>query len=206
MRFLWYRDHDLDGNVVQYRMCVHVFSPPPSVAINGLRRAAMEGERDYGLESRLFVERNFYVDDGLVSLPTEKEAVTLLQNTQDMLALSNLRLHNILSSRINVMRVFPPEDLAKGLKGLDLDTDLPPMQRSLGVSWDISEDVFTFKVSEAEKPYTRRRVLSMVNSLFDPLGFAAPVLTSESCDWDAPLPEEKYREWKTWKDSLKELE
>lgn len=162
LRFLWYRDHDLDGDVVEYRMCVHVFSnsPPPSVAIYGLRRAAMEGERDYGLD-------------------------------MDMLALSNLQLHNILSKRISVMRAFPPEDLAKGLKDLDLDTDLPSMQRSLGVSWDISEDVFTFKVSEAEKPYTRRRVLSMVNSLFDPLGFAAPVLTSESCDWDAPLPEEK---------------
>lgn len=114
------------------------------------------------------------------------------------------------------MRAFPPEDLAKGLKDLNLDADLPHMQRSLGVSWDISEDVFTFKVSVAEKPYTRRGVLSTVNSLFDPLGFAAPVsiqgrsllreLTSETCDWDDPLPEEKQKEWKMWKDSLKELE
>lgn len=114
------------------------------------------------------------------------------------------------------MRAFPPEDLAKGLKDLDLNTDLPPMQRSLGVSWDISEDVFTFQVSDAEKPYTRRGVLSTVNSLFDLLGFAAPVsiqgrsllreLDTEACDWDAPLPEEKYREWKLWRDSLKELE
>ncbi|KAI4896990.1 hypothetical protein NFI96_001373, partial [Prochilodus magdalenae] len=218
LRFLWHRNNDLDDDVIEYRMRVHVFgnSPSPSVATYGLRRAAAEGEKEYGIEARLFVERNFYVDDGLLSVPSEEEAITLLHNTQDMLALSNLRLHKILSNRVAVMRAFPPEDLAKGMKDLDLGTDPPPMQRSLGVSWDISEDVFTFQVADAEKPYTRRGVLSTVNSLFDPLGFAAPVsihgrsilreLTTESCDWDAPLPEERYREWKLWRDSLKELE
>ncbi|XP_063758758.1 uncharacterized protein LOC134877255 [Eleginops maclovinus] len=218
LRFLWHRNNDLDDDVIEYRMCVHVFgnSPSPSVATYGLRRAAAEGEREYGVEARLFVERNFYVDDGLLSVPSEQEAITLLHNTQGMLALSNLRLHKILSNRVAVMRAFPPEDLAKGMKDLDLSTDPIPMQRSLGVSWDVSEDVFTFQVADAEKPYTRRGVLSTVNSLFDPLGFAAPVsvqgrsilreLTTESCDWDAPLPEEKYREWKLWRDSLKELE
>lgn len=114
------------------------------------------------------------------------------------------------------MRAFPPEDLAKGLKDLDLNTDLPPIQRSIGVSWDVSDDVFTFQVSVAEKPYTRRGVLSTIKSLFDPLGFAAPVsiqgrsllreLTTEACDWDDPLLEEKFREWKLWRDSVKELE
>jgi len=53
-------------------------------------------------------------------------------------------------------------------------------------------------------------------SLFDPLEFAAPVvlqrrlllraLTTGSCDWNAPLPDEKYKEWKVWRDSLKEVE
>ncbi|KAI3370837.1 hypothetical protein L3Q82_007363 [Scortum barcoo] len=64
-----------------------------------LWRATMEGEGDYGSEVRLLVERNFYVDDGLVSLPTKAEAITRLHNTQDMLALSNLRLHKISSNR-----------------------------------------------------------------------------------------------------------
>lgn len=217
LHFLWHRNNDLDDDVIEYRMCVHVFgnSPSPSVATYGLRRAE-EGEREYGTEARLFVEINFYVDDGLLSVPLEDEAITLLHNTQDMLALSNLWLHKILSNRVAVMKAFPPDDLAKGMKDLDLSTDPPPMQRSLGVNWDISQDVFTFQVADAEKPYTRRGVLSTVNSLFDPLGFAATVsirgrsilrqLTTESCDWDAPLPEEKYREWKLWRDSLKELE
>lgn len=177
LRFLWHCNSDLNDDIIEYRMCVHVFgnSPSPSVATYILRRAAAEGERDYGIEARLFVERNFYVDDGLLSVPSEEEAITLLHNTQDMLALSNLQLHKILSNRVATMRAFPPDDLAKGMKDLYLSTDPPPMQRSLGVSWDISEDVFTFQVTDAEKLYTRRGVLWTVNSLFDPLGFAAPV-------------------------------
>ncbi len=218
LRFLWYDNNDLNNEVLEYQMRVHVFgnSPSPAVAIYGLRRAALTGEQDYGPEARHFVERNFYVDDGLTSLPTEEEAIKLLKATQEMLAQSNLHLHKIASNKVEVMKAFPSEDLAKELKNLDLNTGHPPVQRSLGVSWDMTEDVFIFQVTDQVRPYTRRGVLSTINSLFDPLGFAAPVviqgrlllraLTTESCDWDTPLSDEKFKEWKVWRDSLKELE
>lgn len=55
-----------------------------------------------------------------------------------------------------------------------------------------------------------------INSLCDPLGFAAPSsirgrallreLTIEACEWDEPLPEKKLKEWPECKDSLKDLE
>ncbi|XP_021332949.1 uncharacterized protein [Danio rerio] len=218
LRFLWYANSDLNSEVREYRMRVHVFgnSPSPAVAIYGLRRAALTGEQDYGFEARHFVERNFYVDDGLTSFPTEEEAIKLLKDTQEMLAQSNLHLHKIASNKVEVMKAFPSEDLAKELKNLDLNTGLPSVQRSLGVSWDMSEDVFIFQVADQMRPYTRRGVLSTINSLFNPFGFAAPVviqgrlllrtLTTESCDWDAPLSSEKFKEWKIWRDSLKKLE
>ncbi len=218
LRFLWYDDNDLNNEVLEYQMRVHVFgnSPSPAVAIYGLRRAALTGEQDYGPEARHFVERNFYVDDGLTSLPMEEEAIKLLKATQEMLAQSNLHLHKIASNKVEVMKAFPSEDLAKELTNLDLNTGHPPVQRSLGVSWDMNEDVFIFQVEDQVRPYTKRGVLSTINSLFDPLGFAAPVviqgrlllraLTTESCDWDTPLSDEKFKEWKLWRDSLKELE
>lgn len=71
------RNNVLDDDITEYRMDVHVFghSPSPSMATYGLRRAAAEGEREYSIEPRLFVERNFYVDDGLLSAPSEEEAL-----------------------------------------------------------------------------------------------------------------------------------
>lgn len=40
---------------------------------------------------------------------------------------------------------------------------------------DTETDTFTFKVSVDNKPFTCHGVLSVINSLFDPLGFVAPV-------------------------------
>ena len=77
-------------------------------------------------------------------------------------------------------------------------------------------DSFTFQVSDIVKPYSRRGVLSTVNSIYDPLGLVAPAVVTgklflrdilkESSDWDAPLQEEKRDEWETWRDSLVQLE
>lgn len=76
-------------------------------------------------------------------------------------------------------------------------------------------DTFMFKVPETLKPYTRRGVLSTVNSLFDPLGFLVPItikgimilrdITTENVEWDASLPQPKYEEWKRWQESLSVL-
>lgn len=177
LRFLWYRDNDLAKEVTEYRMKVHVFgnSPSPAVAIYGLRRAALVGEMDHGKDAKQFVIRNFYVDDGLTSLPTKTQAIDLLQETQKMLAESNLRLHKIASNSSKVIEAFSANDLAKDLKDLNLGTDPLPLQRSLGVSWNLESDAFTFQVSREEKPFTKRGVLSTVNSLYDPLGVAAPI-------------------------------
>lgn len=67
----------------------------------------------------------------------------------------------------------------------------------------------------SDKPFTCRGVLSTVNSLFDPLGFVAPVtirrlallreLSTEVFDWDADLPVDKLNKWETWKRSLQDL-
>ncbi|RXN22446.1 hypothetical protein ROHU_006738 [Labeo rohita] len=177
LRFLWFEDNDPSKDVKEYRMKVHVFgnSPSPAVAIYGLHRAAQHGELEFGKDARAFVEHDFYVDDGLKSVPTAEEAVDLLKRTQEMLASSNLRLHKIATNSPAVMKAFPAEDHVKDLKDVDLEKDTPPIQRSLGLSWNLKDDTFTFRVDSEKKPFTRRGVLATVNSVFDPLGLAAPV-------------------------------
>ncbi|XP_073449004.1 uncharacterized protein [Aquarana catesbeiana] len=214
LRFLWYENNDFNKDVK------HVFgnSPSPAVAIYNLRRAAQEGEEEHGTDAKQFVMRNFYVDDGLASFSSNEEAIDILKRTREMLAESNVRLHKIASNSSKVMEAFPSEDRAKDLKDLDLGTDSLPLQRSLGLSWDLKTDSFTFRVSREEKPFTRRGVMSTVNSLYDPLGFVAPITMQgnalmreittehEQSEWDTPLPKEKEMQWKLWKDSLIELE
>ena len=208
LRFFWYKDNDPKGELTEYRMKVHVFgnTSSPTVATFCLRKTADVGEQVFGSDVKDFVYNNFYDDDGLKSVANPAEAIDLLTRTRAMLATANLRLHKIASSHPEVTHAFPREDQASDPRDLDLSLDTVPVQRALGVQWDISADVFTFKVSLGRRPFTRRGVLSVLNSLYDPLGLAAPVIVRGKLllrsmmanlsnlqpeSWDEPLPEEQ---------------
>ncbi|XP_072144398.1 uncharacterized protein [Dermacentor andersoni] len=157
LRVLWFKGNDIFREIIECRMKVHVFgnSPSPAVSTYGLRRTAQQAAPRFGEDARKFVESDFYVDDGLKSLPREEDAISLLQRTQKMLATANIRLHKIASNRQNVLNAFPREDHAQGLKNLYFGTDASLTQRSLGLLWDIGDDRFVFRAPRQDRPYTR---------------------------------------------------
>ncbi|XP_039608830.1 uncharacterized protein LOC120528756, partial [Polypterus senegalus] len=65
------------------------------------------------------------------------------------------------------------------------------------------------------KPATRRGILSVVSSVYDPLGFLAPALLpaklilrdlcKEKCGWDEEVEVKHIQKWKKWMDDLKLL-
>ena len=75
LRFFWYKDNDPSSDLIEYRMCVHVFGNTPSPAVAtymyGLRKTVEHSDHDV----KNYVTRNFYVDDGLMSVPTSDEAI-----------------------------------------------------------------------------------------------------------------------------------
>lgn len=215
LRFFWYRDNNPSNSLIEYRMKVHVFGnrPSPAIANYGLHKTAEISVEKYGSDVKDFIQKNFYVDDGLISLPSASEAIDLMTRTMSALKNEgNLRLHKVASNKEEVMSAFASDDLAKDLKDLDIGNDQLPVQRSLGLNWDLMSDTFTFRVTAAEKPYTRRGILSVINSLYDPLGLVAPVtirgkmilrkIVTDSSDWDSPLPEQYRSEWESWKTEL----
>ena len=225
LHFLWFKDNIPSQPIIEYRMTVHLFGngPSPAVATYGLRRTVKDGEEcEPGV--REFVKRNFYVDDNLVSWPTATETIKLVRDTQTALATANLRLHKVVSNSVVVMEAFPMEDLAKDIHSLDLRHDELPAQCSLRVFWDLHRDVFMYRVLLPDRPFTWRGVLALVNSIYDPLGLAAPVLlegrlllqelvamgrkttVAEPLGWDDPLPEQLANRWRCWRDTLPDLE
>lgn len=148
--------------MVEYRMKVNAFgnSPLPAVTIYCMRQAAQRGQQEHSSDATQFVERQFYVDDGLTSVATPKEATDLLIQTRELLAESNLRLHKVESNSSQVMKVLPAEDHAKDLEDLDIGADSLPLQWSLGLSWNLETESFTYLVSHEQRPFTRRCALS----------------------------------------------
>jgi hypothetical protein len=119
-----------------------------------------------------------------------------------------------------VLQSFPSSDLSSDLKDLDLGSEELPVQRSLGLSWNISNDYFVFRVCTELKPFTRRGALSVINSIFDPIGFTSPITmcgklllremmsSSESghVNWDEDLPEKLRLRWEQRVSSLIHLQ
>ena len=218
LRFLWFKDNDLNGQICEYRMNVHLFGAvsSPGVANFGLRTAANMGLEQFGLEAADFLKNDFYVDDGLKSFATAKSAISVIQDTQAMCAAVNLRLHKFASNSKAVLEAIPVEDRSKDLKDLDLRHDVLPVQRSLGTYWCIESDTIGFRIELRDKPLTRRGILSTVSAVYDPLGIIAPVilvgkqLFQELCrdgvNWDDPVPSHIYAQWEKWRSELPLLE
>lgn len=96
--FLWHEDSDVNKDLKEYCIHVHVFGnwPSQAVATYGLRKIAEISKSTHGAEVSEFICRNYYVDDGLTSCPTVEEATSLLQKTQDAMKQNcNLRLQNL---------------------------------------------------------------------------------------------------------------
>ena len=139
LRFLWFKDNNLDGQIIEYRMNVHLFGAvsSPGVANFGLRMTAEAGRQEFGQEAANFLRDDFYVDDGLKSFDTPENAIKVIKKTQAMCATVNVPLHKFASNSKTVLEALPVEDHSKDLKDLDLRHDILPVLRSVGTYWCI---------------------------------------------------------------------
>ena len=214
LRFLWWPD-TLDDRPHEYKMLVHIFGAKssPCCANTALRATAQDNEKDYDPEVIQSVRRNFYVDDVLKSVSTTEQAIKVATGLTKLLSKGGFRLTKFTSNSRDVLMSMPPEERSN--PKLDMDLDKLPIERALGVYWDAQLDVFKFKVVHKQKPPTKRGILSVVSSLFDPLGFLAPfVLTMKillqdlwrnKFLWDEELPEPYLSRWRNWVQSLPQV-
>ena len=214
LRFLWWDKGDFDNEPMEYHMNVHLFgaSSSPGCANYGLKQIASDCEAQYGTPVMNFIHHNFYVDDGLKSVSKVQEAVSLIKNARDVCATGGLRLHKFISNSKEVMKSIPSVDRAKGVQDFELWQGPLPVEKALGAQWCIESDSFSFRITLKDKPFTRRGILATVNSVYDPLGFIAPVILvgkiilqdmcRDHADWDDILPDSLKSRWEKWRNSL----
>ena len=105
----------------------------------------------------------------------DERAIELALKLIDLLAEGGgFHLTKFLSNSKEVLKAIPVEKRA--IPTLDLDLDQLPINRALGLCWDAHTDEFYFSSIKTDKPNTKRGILSVISSLFDPLGFLAPFI------------------------------
>ena len=215
LRFLSWPNGDMNGTLVEYRMTVHPFGAvsSPSCSNYALRKTASENEADVGTAVVETMRRNFYVDDCLKSVSTKAEAKDLISCLRQACGKGGFRLTKFICNERDILETVPEEERSKDVKTLDLNYDNLPIERALGVHWCVESDTFGFRILVKDKPLTRRGILSIVSSIYDPLGFAAPftliakkllqdLCREERLGWDDQLPDCYLRRWEKWRNEL----
>ena len=99
------------------------------------------------------VDRNFYVDDCLVSVDTKEEAKKPVKDLMSLLQEGGFRLTKWVSSSREVMSAIPDAERAKSVVNLDLEE--LPIERALSISWNVENNCFQFTSALRKKPLTK---------------------------------------------------
>ena len=214
-RFLW-RDFDTsrEPDVYEFQRLLFGNTASPFCSQYVLQTHAKTHTLD-SPQAASTVEDSMYVDDVLDSCEIVENAQHLRRQLSTLLAMAGFKLRKWSSNEPVVIEDIPKEDR---LPTIDLDKDILPKTKTLGVMWEAERDVFTFQVQQPlinNKAQTKRNVLSAIASLFDPLQFLTPftvrakVLMQEiwmaGVDWDDELPENLKIKWEKWVSELPQL-
>ena len=209
---MWWQDGDLTQQPVEYRMVVHLFgsTSSPSCASFCLRKTALDNTGDFGHQVIETVLKNFYVDDCLKTV-----SMQLRIDLRHLLSRGGFRLTKWLWNDKDMLETIPKFERARSVLDLDLSNQNLPHKRTLGVQWNMDSDTFTFKVEPKHKPFTRRGILSMTSSVYDPLGLVSPVivlakkllqdLCQQKIGWDDKIALEELTRWRSWISGLPKL-
>ncbi|KAL0151450.1 hypothetical protein M9458_053236 [Cirrhinus mrigala] len=210
LRFLWWPQGDVNQPLEIYRMNVHLFGAvsSPSIANFALKQTGTDNSERYSSQVIDTIKHSFYVDDCLRSVASVKEAIMLTKDLREACTLGGFTLNKWVSNSGEVLETIPQNYRAPLLKQLNLDCEKPPLERALGIQWNILKDVLTFRVTVKNQAPTRRTILSIVSSIYDPLGFLSPfVLKAKQIlqrlchgkyGWDEIIPMEVMKPWQRW--------
>ncbi|KAL0161393.1 hypothetical protein M9458_045118 [Cirrhinus mrigala] len=178
LRFLW-RDLHMDEAAQTLEWLVQPFgtTSSPCCAIYALQRHT----RQHPLtneEIRFSVERCFYVDICLQSLPTAEAAKSQIDCLRTVLSEAGFEIRQWASNDLAVLSHLPPEARATSVELwlTQEKTDVP--ESTLGLSWNWQSDSMSYKHRPViYKTPTLRNIYRVLATQYDPLGLLLPYTT-----------------------------
>lgn len=215
LRFLWWENGDTSQQPAEYQLLRHAFglTSSPFVCNYILQHTAEKNKDLFSAETIDTVKRHFYVDDCLKSLQNVDAAKVLISELTELLSLSGFNLHKWLCNIPEVLDNIPKDKRASSVKNFTFSsTDYTSTEKTLGISWNVACDHFMFASVVDDKPHTKRGILSMTSSFYDPIGFFSPVVLTaklvlqdiarQNVSWDDPVSDDIKIRWLKWLSTL----
>nr|XP_039272270.1 uncharacterized protein LOC120346573 [Styela clava] len=216
LRFLFWPDGDLTKTPVDHQMLVHCFgnTSSPFCANYCLRRTAEDFGKDFPSDISDNIKDNSYIDDFLLGADSISEGKRIVKQTSELTECGGFHLNKWRSNSEEIISCVPEKDRAQIQANVNLDPNR--VERVLGVVWFVIEDCFGFNTKLKTKPATKRGVLAILSSVFDPMGIVSPVilqarlgifqeLCRQQLGWDETIGENEQIAWESWTKAIPEL-
>ena len=173
LRFLWRPRTNEPVQIYEYQR--HVFGAKSSLACANyaLKRVGLDNERVYPLAAKT-IQNKFYMDDFIKSVKTSEEANEIFNQLQTLLSRHGFELKKWISNNDAVTEAIP-EDL-ESISKRNKSKWNSILSSVLGLEWTVTDDslqVCRGTNKEVETPITQIKILSLVSSVFVPIGLFA---------------------------------
>lgn len=209
-RLLWRNDPTSEIQDLRLVRVTFGTASAPYLAVKTLQQLATDEGADVPEIARR-VKTDFYVDDLLTGCQTVEEGTRIYTEMKNLLSKGGFDLQKWITNNKELAEVIM--DRQENQEG-KVEIKMNEVVKVLGLTWDKESDSFHYSVQlpVLQIPVTKRRVISDISRLFDPLGWVAPCvivakvmiqkLWLAGIGWDEELPEELLQEWLTYRSDL----
>lgn len=190
----------------EYQLCTVTYGTKcaPWLAMRTIKQLAYDEGYKYPTAAKVLLNEA-YVDD-VISGHNSLEAAQELQTSLiDMLKGAGMNLRKWSSNEPTLLQNLREDQISQRIT---FDFKQEESMKTLGLGWNPQADTFTFNWKFEEKcqpKITKRRLLSEISQLYDPLGWLSPITIAakiifqevwvNNLDWDDQLPSDIAEKW-----------
>jgi hypothetical protein len=214
LRLLWF-DPETDEEVT-YKLIRLPFGLNCSPFLSQyVKNRNAEDFKDEFPEAHKAITEQHYVDDYIASFKTAEDAIQTCTDTIEVHRRGGFNIRNFVSNSTEVTEALPKDKVAENQQ-IDLG-DKSGLSKVLGLQWNVKNDTITYRLNpnkvtaellEGKRVPTKRSILSITMSLFDPLGQIAHLtihgkillqdIWKSGLDWDQEILPKHFESWKKW--------
>jgi hypothetical protein len=211
-RAFW-RAHPEDKlKVLELLTVTYGTSPASFLAVRSMIQLAREESVNFPAAAEAILE-DCYMDDILTGANTLKAARQLRSDIEELMMKGKFPVKKWCSNDDEVLEDVPEQDRERLVS---ISDGAGETIRTLGILWNPRSDQFLFwrqtESTEPQEKVTKRRVLSQIAKLFDPLGLMSPVIVlaksimqqlwADQLGWDETLEGKLLAKWFAFEQSL----
>ncbi|XP_073959790.1 uncharacterized protein [Choristoneura fumiferana] len=216
-RIVW--RNDAENKIQDYKLLTVTFgtASAPYLAVKALNQVALDHKEAYPIAAER-VAKEFYMDDLMTGCQTIEEGIRLYTEMNALLKEGGFILQKWSSNEDELLKIINPTEKREEIKqNKTLEQKQDNIVKILGLTWNRSRDEFQYsvKLPPLSAPVTKRKIISDVARLFDPLGWIAPCVIKAKIfiqrlwiagtEWDEEPPTSILEDWYTYREELTQL-